>query len=43
MAEYIYIYIYIGRSLEDLEYANDLARLSHSFGHIQEKTPRCLE
>ena len=31
-----------GRSLKDLEYADDLALLSHSFGHIQEKT-RCLE
>jgi len=31
-----------GRSLEDLEYADDLALMSHSFNHIQEKT-RYLE
>jgi len=31
-----------GRSLEDLQYAHDLALLSHSFYHIQGKT-ECLE
>jgi len=30
------------KTLEDLEYADDLALLYHSFDHIQEKT-RCLE
>jgi len=31
-----------GRSLEDLEFAHDLAMLYHFFDHIQQKT-RCLE
>jgi len=26
-----------GKSLEDLEYVDDLALMSHSFDHIQEK------
>jgi len=28
----------IWESLKDLEYADDLAMLSHSFNHVQEKT-----
>jgi len=36
------IYWISRRSLEDLEYADDLILLSHSFDHIQEKM-RCLK